>query len=99
VEVVFRPVPAPRFGSIAVAGDRLLTPGRLRRVTRLRDGETLWPRRLDRAAQDAALDLADSGFLEARISASTNTASPDGRVVFRIQAGPMTRIGSIHSQA
>ena len=95
VEVVFRPVPAPRFGSIAVAGDRLLTPGRLRRVTRLRDGETLWPRRLDRAAQDAALDLADSGFLEARISASTNTASPDGRVVFRIQAGPMTRVGSI----
>ena len=95
IEVVFRPVPASRLSSIAVEGDALLSPHRLRRVTRLRDGETLWPRRLDRAAQDAALDLTEAGFLEARVSARTNTAPPEGRVVFTIRAGPVTRIGSI----
>jgi outer membrane protein insertion porin family len=94
--VVFRPIAAPRLSSIAVEGDPLLTPGRLRRVTHLRDGETLWPKRLERAGQDAALDLAAAGFLEAHVSASTATTSPDGRVVFHIQAGPRTRIGAIH---
>jgi outer membrane protein insertion porin family len=96
IEVVFRLVPAPCLSAVAVEGDRVLTASRLRHVTRLRDGEILWPRRLDRAAQDAALDLADAGFLEARVSAHADTASPSGRVVFHVQSGPMTRIGSVN---
>jgi outer membrane protein insertion porin family len=92
IEVAFRLTPAPRLASIAVEGDLLRTPRQLHRATRLRDGETLWPRRLERAAQDAALELADMGYLEARVSASTSPATTGVRAVFRIQAGAMTLI-------
>ena len=59
IELVLRPVRAARLTSIAVEGDPLLSPAQLRRITRLRDGEMLWPLRLEKAAQDAALELAE----------------------------------------
>lgn len=94
VEVVFRPRPAPLLERIRVEGDPLLTPGALRRITRLKDGEPLWPPRLERAARDAALSLADAGYLEARVSAEVGRGEGGAEAVFLVQGGPLVRVGA-----
>jgi len=76
LELVFRPVPAPLLASVRVQGDRVLSPGKLRSLSRLRPGEPLWPTRLDDAARDAARALAEQGYLEARVSGSARRLVP-----------------------
>ena len=55
VTVVIQPIPAPLLVEVRVEGDRVLSPGAVRKITRLREGEPLWASRLDRAGRDAYL--------------------------------------------
>ena len=80
VEVVFRPVKAPLLAEVRVEGDRLVKAEAARRMARLRPREPLWPARLEQAARDIALALAQRGYLEARVSESIRpTAARRGR--------------------
>jgi outer membrane protein insertion porin family len=94
VEVVFRPVKAPLLAEVRVEGDRLVKPEALRRTARLRPREPLWPARLEQAARDAALGLAQRGYLEARVSESIVPTAAGADAVFTITAGPRVRVGS-----
>ena len=93
-DVVFRTRPAPLFaGVVRVDGDRILSPSALRRLSRLRPGEPLWPGRLDRAGRDAALALAGRGYLEAVVSAEAAPDAGGADAVFHVRAGPRARVG------
>ena len=70
VTVVFRPLPAPLLVKVRVEGDRVLSPRALASIARLREGEPLWPARLERAARDVALALARRGMPEALVEPS-----------------------------
>jgi outer membrane protein insertion porin family len=83
---------APRLARIRVEGDDVLSGGGIRRVTRLRDGDALWRRTLDRCGRDAALALADEGYLEARVTATCQRMPGGAEAVFRVQAGPQTLV-------
>jgi outer membrane protein assembly factor BamA len=97
LDVVFLPKPAPRLREIRVEGDRVLSPGALRRLARLRMGEPLWQNRLNKAATEAGLALAKDGYLEANVKA---TAVPAGdpfagaSALFHVRAGPRARVGT-----
>jgi outer membrane protein assembly factor BamA len=93
VEVVFRPRPAPLLVEVRVAGDRVLSAGSARRAARLRPGEPLWPSRLDRAARDIGLALAQRGRLEALVEPEAVRVPGGADAVFRIRAGPRVRVG------
>ena len=94
VDVVFRPVPAPLLGEVRLAGDHVLKADAARRVARLRAREPVWPSRLDEAARDIALSLVQRGYLEARVSASTQPVAGGVDAVFAITAGPLVHVGS-----
>ena len=94
VEVVFRPVKAPLLTEVRVEGDRLMKAEALRRTARLRAREPLWPARLEQAARDVALGLAQRGYLEARVSESIRPTAGGADAVFTITAGPRVRVGS-----
>ena len=94
VEVVFRPVKAPLLAEVRVEGDRLVKPEALRRAARLRRREPLWPARLEQAARDVALGLAQRGYLEARVTEAIRPTPAGSDAVFTITAGPRVRVGS-----
>ena len=94
VEVVFRPVKAPLLAEVRVEGDHLVKPDVARRMARLRPREPLWPARLEQAARDIALALAERGYLEARVSESILPTDAGADAVFTITAGPRVRVGS-----
>jgi outer membrane protein assembly factor BamA len=93
IEVVFRPRPAPLLVAVRVEGDRVVSPGRAARVARLRTGEPLWPSRLDRAARDIGLALAQRGHLEALVEPRAVAVAGGADAHFRIHAGPRVRVG------
>jgi outer membrane protein insertion porin family len=96
VTVVIRPIPAPLLVEVRVEGDRVLSPGAVRKVTRLREGEPLWASRLDRAGRDLALDLAARGYLEAFVESPEAVPVPGGAdALFRVRAGPRAHVGSV----
>jgi len=92
-DVVFHTRPAPLFAAVRVEGDRILSPSALRRLSRLRPGEPLWPMRLERAGREAALALAAQGYLEAVVSATTAPGTEGTDAVFHVRAGPRARVG------
>jgi outer membrane protein insertion porin family len=93
VALTFRLPPAPLLADVVVEGDRVRRPNRVRRLTRLRTGEPVWPTRLDRAAQQVALELAEDGYLEALVSAQARPSPRGADVVFTVRAGPQARVG------
>jgi len=95
VALLFRPVPAPLFAAVRVQGDAILKPGALRRITRLRAGEPLWPERLERAARAAARALVDAGYLEAQVHATALRTAAGADAVFSVHAGPRVRVGRV----
>ncbi|PYQ24956.1 MAG: hypothetical protein DMF79_00425 [Acidobacteria bacterium] len=92
-DVVFRTRAAPHFVGVRVTGDRILSRSALRRLSRLRPGEPLWPDRLDRAGREAALALAARGYLEAVVSAAAAPGAGGADAVFQVRAGPRARVG------
>jgi outer membrane protein insertion porin family len=95
LELVFRPIPVPLLRTLRVVGDAQLKPSKVRKITRLRVGERLWKRRLDRAAQDVALSLSAEGYLEAQVSAVAEGPPEGADAVFTVTAGPRARVGSL----
>ena len=95
LDVVFRPIPAPRLLSVLVEGTRVISPGDLARIARLHPRETLWAARLERAAQDVALTLASRGYLEARVTGAVRRVPGGADAVFTVQAGPRARVGAV----
>jgi outer membrane protein insertion porin family len=93
VTVVFRPLPAPLFVAVRIVGDRVLSPGSVQRIARLRPGEPLWPSRLERAARDVALALVRHGNLEALVEPRAVRVPGGADAEFRIRAGPRVRVG------
>lgn len=93
VTVVFRPIPAPLFVGARLEGDRVLSPGALVRIARLRPGEAMWPSRLDRAGRDVAVALTRRGYLEALVEAQAVRVPAGADVLFRVHAGPRVRVG------
>lgn len=95
IDVVFRPRPAPLLVNVRVEGDHVLSGGALRRAARLREGEPLWPARLERAGRDAALELARRGHLEALVRVEAVRVSGGADAVFHVKAGPKVHVGSV----
>ena len=92
VALVFRPRAAPLLGRIAVEGDPLLRVEEVHRLSRLREGEPLWPARLERAARDVALALTEDGWLEAQVQAVPRAEGATSAAVFTIRAGTRVRV-------
>src|SRR5260370_13616105 len=69
-DVVFHTRPAPLFAAVRVEGDRILSPSALRRLSRLRPGEPLWPMRLDQGGRASALAQPPEGHTYARVGAA-----------------------------
>jgi outer membrane protein insertion porin family len=97
VAVVLRPRPAPRLREVRVEGDRVLSQGDVRDLTRLRPGEPLWRGRLERAARDVALGLVEKGYLEARVEPVLPTSGGPADAVFQVRAGPRARVGKVET--
>lgn len=88
-----RPRPAPLLAAVVLEGDRVLDLQDLRRLSRLRDGEPLWPARLERAARDVALALTDDGWLEAQVQAvARRDGGPGATAVFTVRSGVRARV-------
>jgi outer membrane protein insertion porin family len=94
LDVVFRPIPAPRLLSVIVEGTPVISPGDLARIARLRPRETLWPARLERASRDVALTLASRGYLEAQVTGSVRRLPGGADAIFTVRAGPRARVGA-----
>src|SRR5205085_5514042 len=58
IDVLFRPLRAPTLGEAVIEADRAMKPPEERRTARLRRREPPWPARLEQAARDLALSLA-----------------------------------------
>jgi outer membrane protein assembly complex protein YaeT len=87
-----RPRPAPLLDALAVEGDRLLKPPDVRRLSRLRDGEPLWPARLEKAARDVAVALTEDGWLEAQVQAEARRGADGTTAAFTVRAGTRARV-------
>jgi outer membrane protein insertion porin family len=98
IEVTLRPVPAPRFQTLRVVGDRVKDEAAVARIARLRSGDLLTPARLERAGRDVALALAADGYLEAQVSAEAPGAV-GGATVFTVRAGPRCRVSRLVAAA
>ncbi len=92
IALVFRPVPLPIMGGVAMEGDPVLRLEQVRDLSRLRDGEPLWPARLERAARDVALALTEDGWLEAQVTATARPEGTSAAAVFTIRAGERVRV-------
>ena len=95
VALSFRPVPLPLMGRVLVEGDRVLKFEEVRARSRLREGEPLWPARLERAARDVALALVEDGWLEAQVEAAARpegSEGPTAAAVFTIRSGERVRV-------
>jgi outer membrane protein insertion porin family len=99
LDVVFRPIPAPRLASVLVEGDRVTSAGEVARIARLRPRETLWAARLERAARDVAVALAARGYLEAQVTASVRRVPGGADAAFTVKAGPRARVGTARVEA
>ena len=93
VSVVIRALPAPLLVDVRVEGDRVLSAGTLRRITRLRRGEPLWESRCELAGRDAGLALKDRGYLEALVEVTAETVRGGADAIFHVHAGPRVRVG------
>ncbi|HSD66522.1 MAG TPA: POTRA domain-containing protein, partial [Vicinamibacteria bacterium] len=93
VLVVFRPLPAPLLVAVRIEGDRVVSAGQAARIARLRAGDPLWPSRLDRAARDVGIALAQRGHLEALVEPRTVPVPGGAEALFRVHAGPRVRVG------
>lgn len=93
--VVFRGRPAPRMTGLVIHGDAVLSEKELRRITRLRWNEPLWPARLDEAGRDAALALAARGYLEARVVIRAERTPSGATAVCDVAAGPLALVESV----
>jgi len=96
VDVVIRPEPAPLFFRAVVRGDRVKSASALRKITRLRRGEPLWPARLERAGKEAALALSAAGYLEATVTVEAVRHPGGTDAQFTVRAGPRARVASAH---
>ena len=94
VRVVIRALQAPLLVDARVEGDRVLSAGTLRRITRLRRGEPLWESRRERAGRDAGLALKQRGYLEALVEVNAERVPGGADAVFRVRSGPLVRVGS-----
>lgn len=94
VSLVIEASPAPLLQDLLVLGAPPgLNAARVRKLTRLRAGEPLWPERLERAAQDLALHLSSEGWLEARAEAQARRLPQgDAQAVFTVTPGPRARV-------
>jgi outer membrane protein insertion porin family len=95
IEVVFRPIWAPLLREVRASGDKVLSPGALRRITRLRKGEPLWESRLEKAGKDVALTLSAQGYLEARVEATAERKGKVADAVFTLHAGPRVLVSDV----
>jgi outer membrane protein insertion porin family len=87
-----RPRPAPLLGAVALEGDPVLKLPELLRLSRLRDGEPLWPARLEKAARDVAVALTEDGWLEAQVQAQARREARSTTAVFTVRAGVRARV-------
>ena len=94
LEIVFRPVPAPRLDAVQVEGTRVLRPGDVQKIARLRRREPLWPARLEQAGREVALALVERGYLEAQVSAAALRKGPVADALFTIRPGPLARVAT-----
>jgi outer membrane protein insertion porin family len=92
VALTFRPVPVPILGRVVLEGDKVLKLERVRELARLRDGEPLWPARLERAARDVALALTEDGFLEAQVGAAPRPDGDASAAVFTVRSGARVKV-------
>jgi outer membrane protein insertion porin family len=92
VELVLRPLRAPLMTALQPEGDPVLSARDLRRITRLHDGEALWPTRLERAAADVRAALAEMGYAGARVSARSQPPAGEATALFTVTAGRRQRI-------
>lgn len=92
VEVVVRPVAAPLMEQLRVKGDGPYSAREVRRITRLRESEALWPARLERAAADLRGALAEQGYAQARVHGVSEPAAGPATAVFTIAAGERQRV-------
>ena len=93
IDLVFRPLPSPLLAEVRVTGSPLLAAGEVRRITRLRARDPLWPSRLEEASRDLALALVDRGYLEARVGGSADRHGAVADAVFDVRPGPLVRVG------
>lgn len=94
-ELVFRLAVVARLRDVVIEGTPVISARTVRRVSRLRPGEALWPIRLDAAARDVALHLAGEGYLEARVTASVRSGPAGAVAVFEIVPGTRVRVGEV----
>jgi outer membrane protein insertion porin family len=90
--LVLRLVPAPLLTGVVREGDSILEPRDLRRLSRLRLREALWPVRLERAAEEVRQALVADGYPEARVTASARPSGEGAQAVFTLRAGPRARV-------
>jgi len=96
VTAIIQTVPAPLLMHVRVEGDKVLSSGEIRKITRLRPGDPLWADRLERAGRDVALALVSRGYLEALVESPRAERRAGGAdAVFRIRSGPLVRVGSV----
>lgn len=93
IEVILRARKAPLLRTVRVSGERVLSANRVQRLARLREGEPLWPRRLERAGRDVALALQERGHLEALVEAVAVPGDDGAEAHFHVHAGPRVRVG------
>jgi outer membrane protein insertion porin family len=92
--LVVRLTPAPLLTGVVREGDPIRDAGELRRVSRLRAREPLWPVRLERAAEEVRQALVGDGYPEAQVTASARPAAEGAQAVFTLRAGPRARVQS-----
>src|SRR5262249_13176014 len=95
LDVHIRPRPAPLFSDAVVVGDKVESASALRKIARLRRGDALWPARLERAGQEAALALSAAGYLEATVAVEAVAKPPGTLAQFTVHAGPRAHVGSV----
>jgi outer membrane protein insertion porin family len=92
--LVVRTFPAPLLAGVVREGDDVLDEEDLRRLSRLRGREPLWPARLERAAAEVQQALLRDGYPEAQVAASARRTAAGAEAVFTLQAGPRARVAS-----
>jgi outer membrane protein insertion porin family len=89
LDVVVRPMPGPALNEVRVEGESPIDAGDVREITHLRPRDSLWPERLEAAAQAVAVRLAERGYAEARVNAEAVPSARRGAdAVFHVKAGP-----------
>jgi outer membrane protein insertion porin family len=92
VALTVRLVRAPLLISVLGEGDGVLDASELRRASRLRAREPLYPARLEQAAEEVRLDLAGRGYPEAAVTAAPRPTAGGAHAVFTVDAGPRARV-------